>query len=117
MIHHISRGIHHTFRNSRKLIQHISGYYSRNPDKIINHASASVSVGRTAGKAVLAGGYHAGRLALKHGPTVVKFGGMVAARSAVKIGTMAWTHGPTIAKHSAKFMAKSAVKGFKLFSS
>src|SRR5690242_10887307 len=120
MIHHVFRGIHHTTRYSHRLVRHIGGYYFRNPDKIMDHGSAAVSIGgvagKAAGKAVLAGGYHAGRLTLKHGPTAVKFGGRVATKSGVAIGKMVWTHGPTVAKHSAKFMVKSALKGFRLIS-
>jgi hypothetical protein len=63
------------------------------------------------------GGYHAGRLTVKHGPTVVKAAGNLAAKGGVHIGKMVWTHGPTVAKHTANFMVKSALKGFKLISS
>ncbi|WP_433964627.1 hypothetical protein [Tunturiibacter gelidiferens] len=63
--------------------------------------------GKAAGKAVLTGGYHAGRLTLKHGPTAVKFGGNVAAKSGIAIGTMVWTLGPKVAKHSANLHERS----------
>jgi hypothetical protein len=121
VIHHVFRGMHHTARHTHRIVQHIGGYYFRNPEKIIDHGSTAVScggiAGKVAGKAILTGGYHAGRLTLEHGPTAVKFGGEVAAKSGVMIGKMVWTHGPTVAKHSARFMMKSALKGFKLLSS
>lgn len=121
MIPAVFRAIHHSIKHSHRLVSSIGGYYARNPHKIRDHGSNVIGYGGTVakatGKALMYGGYHAGRLTVKHGPTVVKAAGNLAAKGGVHIGKMVWTHGPTVAKHTANFMVKSALKGFKLISS
>ena len=110
MIHHVFRGIHHTARHSHRVLNHIGGYYFRNPNKILDHDSTVAGIAGSVGKTV-------GHATIKHGPKLVKAGGHVAVKGGVHISKMVWTHGPTVAKYSAKFMAKSALNGLKLLSS
>ena len=93
MIHHAARGIHHGTRHVHKLLNHIGGYYLRNPHKALDHGFTAATYGVEASEVV-------GRAAINGG---------------VHVSKLAWRHGPTVAKHSAKFMTRVAIKGFRLF--